>query len=124
MINPAKLKELRNTKKQSDVANEIGISQNHYSQIENGLKNPSLGIATRIAEFFDVSVDEILTNPPPKISSDVKDVEVIDNQRSVKEENVGVVQVNIRTRIKLRGVVEVETTYGIQEPGINANVIT
>ena len=64
MINIKKLRELRGTLKQGNVAAAIGISQNYYSQIENGTKHPSLEIAIRIANYYKIALDVILNSNP------------------------------------------------------------
>jgi transcriptional regulator with XRE-family HTH domain len=64
MIDLAVLRDLRGIKRQREIASMLGISQNHYSQIENGVRKPSLELTNRIAQFFGVSIDEILLNPP------------------------------------------------------------
>lgn len=64
-INPIKrkwLKELRNNKKQTvrGIAPLLGISWQHYSDIENGRKNPSIELSLAMAKYFDVSVELFL----------------------------------------------------------------
>lgn len=56
-----KLIELRNAKNATheDVAEGAGISRSHYGLIENGIRNPSLDVARRIAEFFNCSIEEV-----------------------------------------------------------------
>lgn len=56
-----KLIELRNAKNATheDVAEGAGISRSHYGLIENGIRNPSLDVAQRIAEFFNCSIEEV-----------------------------------------------------------------
>ena len=52
------LKEMR-TKlgiTQSEVAKKVGICQVFYSEIERGVKNPSLGTALKIADFYNIDV--------------------------------------------------------------------
>ncbi|EOP78394.1 hypothetical protein IGM_06679 [Bacillus cereus HuB4-4] len=49
--------------KQLEIAKILGISSNYYCEIEKGKKNPRWNIAMRIAEFFDVSVDNFFYNP-------------------------------------------------------------
>ncbi|KXY48874.1 helix-turn-helix transcriptional regulator [Bacillus sp. FSL M7-1020] len=49
--------------KQLEVAKILDISSNYYCEIEKGKKNPRWNIAMRIAEFFDVSVDNFFYNP-------------------------------------------------------------
>ncbi|PEM77651.1 transcriptional regulator [Bacillus toyonensis] len=49
--------------KQLEIAKTLDISSNYYCEIEKGKKNPRWNIAMRIAEFFDVSVDNFFYNP-------------------------------------------------------------
>ncbi|PGY78237.1 helix-turn-helix transcriptional regulator [Bacillus cereus] len=49
--------------KQLEIAKILDISANYYCEIEKGKKNPRWNIAMRIAEFFDVSVDNFFYNP-------------------------------------------------------------
>jgi putative transcriptional regulator len=55
------LKQLRTQRKtsQSDVAQAVGVWQSMISGIENGEKTPSLDLAFRIADYFDVTVDSL-----------------------------------------------------------------
>jgi len=57
-----RLKSLREKEKmtQSEIAKELGISQNTYSQYETGVRQPSLEILAKLAEFYFVSTDYIL----------------------------------------------------------------
>ncbi|WP_198306490.1 helix-turn-helix domain-containing protein [Dehalobacterium formicoaceticum] len=43
---------LRGDKTQQEVANKSNISQNHYSWIENGERNPSIETAKAIAKVL------------------------------------------------------------------------
>ena len=38
---------------QMDVANKVGISQNHYSSIETGNRQPSVAVAKQLANLLD-----------------------------------------------------------------------
>jgi transcriptional regulator with XRE-family HTH domain len=60
MIDINKLRSLRGFRKQTEIAREIGISQNYYSQIENGVRKPSLKMLLCIASFFGVSISDIV----------------------------------------------------------------
>lgn len=42
---------------QQDVAEEIGISRNHLSDIENGRYNPSFKNAIKLAEFLEIDLN-------------------------------------------------------------------
>jgi transcriptional regulator with XRE-family HTH domain len=67
ILNVSKIRELRGVKRQRDISESIGISQNHYSQIENGTRTPSMDITARLAYFFGVGVGELISvNPPPE----------------------------------------------------------
>ncbi|MFZ7119486.1 MAG: helix-turn-helix transcriptional regulator [Eubacteriaceae bacterium] len=43
----------RDKKSQINIANEVGITQQAYSAIENGIRNPSVAIAKKIAAILD-----------------------------------------------------------------------
>jgi transcriptional regulator with XRE-family HTH domain len=58
-IDPIKrewMKELRKEKKliTRDMAEIFDISFQHYNDIENGRRNPSIELSQKMAEFFDV----------------------------------------------------------------------
>lgn len=57
-----KIKELReqNRIQQEELAEYLCISQSTLSRIEKGLRMPSLQIAIRLADYFDVSLDELV----------------------------------------------------------------
>lgn len=57
-----KLKTIRKCKglKQSEVAEHLGVSTQAYSSYETGTREPSLEILSKLADYFGVSVDEIL----------------------------------------------------------------
>ena len=54
----SELREKRNLT-QLQVARAVGISRPFYTNIENGVKTPSLRVAIRIAAFFGVDVKEL-----------------------------------------------------------------
>ena len=57
------LKNLRkqNNITQSDMADLLGISQNYYSNIENGARAPhlTLPLASQISDIFDIPLSKI-----------------------------------------------------------------
>ena len=65
-----KLRELRKQEKisQEDLAKELGISQNTYSQYETGKRELPLNTLIDLANYYYVSTDYILgltDNPSP-----------------------------------------------------------
>lgn len=53
------LKTLRASKNisQKQIANYLGIADRQYRRYENGEQRPTLPIAVKLADFFDVSLD-------------------------------------------------------------------
>lgn len=41
-----------------DVAKKAGISRAFYTQIENGNRTPSIGVAKRLSEVLNLSLDD------------------------------------------------------------------
>lgn len=56
------LKSIRETKNitQEDVAKHIGVSQQFVSRLENNTKALPLAMAVEIADYLDVSLDELV----------------------------------------------------------------
>ncbi|NLY08564.1 MAG: helix-turn-helix domain-containing protein [Tissierellia bacterium] len=61
VFNPNNLKQLRLEKglTQKEVAEQIGVSQQQWSQYEKGEAYPRISTAKEIADFFGSTVDEI-----------------------------------------------------------------
>lgn len=57
-----RIRELRedNDKKQVEIANILGISQQYYSEYENGNRPIPVEKLKLLAQFYNVSVDYIL----------------------------------------------------------------
>ncbi|MDE7426063.1 MAG: helix-turn-helix transcriptional regulator [Lachnospiraceae bacterium] len=47
---------------QADIATAAGIHRSYYGLIENGNRNPTLQIATKIATALDSSVEQLFPN--------------------------------------------------------------
>jgi len=47
---------------QEIIAKELEISRSFYGHIETGERNPTYGLALRIADFFNVPVEEIFSD--------------------------------------------------------------
>lgn len=56
-----RLKDIREARNisQDDIAKQIGVSQQFISRVERGNKSISLDLAAEIADFLNVSLDEI-----------------------------------------------------------------
>ena len=48
---------------QSDLAEKLAVSRQSVNAIETGKYDPSLPLAFRIAELFELSIEEIFTSP-------------------------------------------------------------
>jgi putative transcriptional regulator len=64
-VNPVKrdwMKKIRDEKKLScrEIAELFGISHQHYNDIENGNRNPSVDLSIKMAEFFNVPLIKFL----------------------------------------------------------------
>lgn len=56
-----RLKDIREARNisQDDIAKQIGVSQQFISRVERGNKSISLDLAAEIADYLDISLDEI-----------------------------------------------------------------
>lgn len=54
-----RLRELRGTKRQSEVADAIGVSKMAISQYESGQRIPQDRIKVRLANYYHACVDSI-----------------------------------------------------------------
>lgn len=55
------IKELRKQKQisQTDMAKQLGIRQNRLSLYENGYREPDLNMARQIANYFNMTIEEV-----------------------------------------------------------------
>ena len=71
----ARLNQLRLRKAESlqDVATAVGVSKAHIWELEKGrADNPSMGLVTRLAEHFGVSVAYLIGEDPAAPDADVE----------------------------------------------------
>ena len=63
-----RLKDIRESRNmsQDDIARQIGVSQQFISRVEKGNKSISLDLAAEIADYLNVSLDEIAGRTPAK----------------------------------------------------------
>lgn len=43
-----------------ELGSVLGVSNSHIIRIENGKKRPSIDLVAKIAQFFDVSTDQLI----------------------------------------------------------------
>jgi len=67
---PLRCHRLRTGKSMSAVAREIGISFGVLSRWETGRSLPSLAVAWSIADYYAVSLDDLIGRVPPAASGD------------------------------------------------------
>ncbi len=48
---------------QSDLAERLGVSRQSVNAIETGKYDPSLPLAFRIAELFDLTIEQVFVSP-------------------------------------------------------------
>ena len=64
---------LRKGKSLQDVATAVGVSKAHIWELEKGrADNPSMGLVTRLAEHFGVSVAYLIGEDPAAPDADVE----------------------------------------------------
>ncbi|MGT2807577.1 transcriptional regulator [Streptococcus iniae] len=71
---PERLKELRKNAgyaNQTNIAKELKISQQTYSQWESGKREPSKKTLEKLSNFFNVSTDYLLGNTDIKNPDDI-----------------------------------------------------
>lgn len=56
-----RIEEIRKAKgiKQEDFARELNVSRQTISSLENGRYNPSILLAYKVAQYFDLTIEEV-----------------------------------------------------------------
>jgi putative transcriptional regulator len=65
-INPIKREWMKEARKElgittREIAEAFGISFQHYNDIENGRRNPSIELSIKMAKFFEIPVEQFWT---------------------------------------------------------------
>lgn len=73
-----KLKELRKKRgvSQTEIANSINIPQTSYSRYENRVCDPSIDVLIKLADFYNISVDELVGR-----ETDIVNLNLLDDTR-------------------------------------------
>lgn len=71
-----RLKHLRETNnvKQNDLSEATGISRSNISKIESNSLNPTANAVIAIAQYFNVSIDWLLTGLNAHVSSNTEEI--------------------------------------------------
>ncbi|HUG46236.1 MAG TPA: helix-turn-helix transcriptional regulator [Sphingomicrobium sp.] len=68
MINRLRVLRAERRWSQADLAERLEVSRQSVNAIETGRYDPSLPLAFRIAELFDLSIEEIFESPSRRSS--------------------------------------------------------
>jgi len=88
MLNIGKnIKKLRKEKSwlQKQMAVELNISQSYYNKIENGQREPSLEVVKKLANMFNVSVDQLLDEETVLTEIKIEDKSIIEKVNLIQE---------------------------------------
>lgn len=68
------LKDVRESRAvtQEAIAQHIGVTQTFISRVENGTKDMSFSLMTEIADYLDVSLDEIAGRQKPETKANLE----------------------------------------------------
>lgn len=82
-----KIKKLRKEKKltQTDLANDLGMTQSSIYKYEKGLRKVSISILKKFADYFNLSIDELLDFPFPKKNKDIFSDIISNNHEFIKQ---------------------------------------
>ncbi|EFV71865.1 transcriptional regulator [Bacillus sp. BT1B_CT2] len=67
-----RLKSLRGKRTQEEVAKQIGVSRARYSHYENGRSEPDYETLKKLADYYKVTIDYLLTGTEKKKTSKTK----------------------------------------------------
>ncbi len=84
-----RLKEIREAKgiSQRQAALALNLSPTVYNRYENGLREPSNALLLVIADYFGVSVDELLGRTTPEQQTEVNDEAMAIRERLRRDPN-------------------------------------
>lgn len=68
---------------QADVADVLGISRVSYSRYESGTREPDLGTVVTLADFFGVTVDELVGHASDQSHKGLKIGNTVEDDKSI-----------------------------------------
>ena len=86
----------------TQTAKAIGLTVHGYRRWERGEVEPKASQCLVLAEFFDVSVDQLLTNKPKEQNSQRMAVSVAPGQRVILDVFSSELSDNYESRVRLR----------------------
>mgnify|MGYP003084067912 FL=1 len=93
-----KLKELRLKANltQNEIAEKLNISQPSYQQWESGRRKPTLTTLEMFSDFFDVSIEELLSDGTVRIESILNADKISYKNQLLSDENVEFIKKTIK----------------------------
>ncbi|HGD1056919.1 TPA: helix-turn-helix domain-containing protein [Streptococcus agalactiae] len=84
-----KLKELRinNKLSQKQIAEQMNISQQAYAKWERGKNSPSLATLEKVANFFNLSIEELLSDGTVSLDNLLKAETITYQGKTLSEED-------------------------------------
>lgn len=79
---------------QEELANELGVSAQAVSKWENDSSCPDVSLLTKIADYFEVTVDALLRSNEEEITDNENKSSTTNTKASAKNINVKIVQNN------------------------------
>ena len=75
-----RIKQIRQSRgiSQATAARDLNLSQTVYNRYENGVREPSAIILSAIADYYGVTVDELLGRPAPDERKEKEDADVME----------------------------------------------
>lgn len=82
-----RLKSLRGKRTQEEVAKQIGVSRARYSHYENGRSEPDYETLKKLADYYKVTIDYLLTGTEKKknIEDEIADPDLQIAYRDMQE---------------------------------------
>src|SRR3954449_787907 len=102
----ARITKLRMQRGESlqQVADAVGVSKAHIWELEKGrTDNPSMGLVTRLADHFDVSISFLVGEDPRAEDADPKIARMFRQATDLAAEDLEVLEDMMKSLLKRRG---------------------